>query len=204
MKRSSFFALQIQAGKHLLEVTHQRKFWLTQSNNCQDKRSLDSVSMLWPHFLAPIPELRPEDATLPGTFENRIVLNVGELESDCDLMGATTAWVTRHTEGNFQTLMLVGDTQRVDPAMNQVQAYSEQNSQLWQVLVVSWNCDTLLCASLSANKEVDGCTYMLGMVFAGKFELTKRLAAVVDSLRCSLQVLIKRKTIRQRGHRLER
>lgn len=144
-------------------------------------------------LLAPLIKLRPRDAAAtPASGDAAASLALYGLETACNLLGGMNAWVTRHGDGKSHMVMVLKPDMEIDPLLNSILVNSAANTHRRPVMVMPWKQDTLLCASLSAQPEADGCAYMLGMIFTGAFVMTERLAGVVDGLRCSLQVLISR------------
>jgi len=147
---------------------------------------------------APIVELPPLDNICSGTTGTGTPLDIHGLDDACGLLGGTHAWVTRHTGESCQPVNLFGSAIEIDSSLNSLLTHSAQNSRACPVLLLRWRDKTIMCASLSTQKEADGCTYTLSMLFDGPFELTSRLAGFVDGLRCSLRAMISRQLSKQK------
>ncbi len=125
-----------------------------------------------------------------STSDNGARLDIPGLEDACGLLGGKHAWLTRHTGDSCQLVNVFGSAMEIDSSLHALLMHSAQNSHERPVVVMSWREDSIMCASLSTQREADGCTYILSMLFDGRFELTSSLAGFVDGLRCSIQALI--------------
>ncbi|MDI1313278.1 hypothetical protein [Prosthecobacter sp.] len=112
------------------------------------------------------------------------------LEAACKLMGGTNAWVRRNSGDCCQIVAQHNSTYKNDSSLNTILFNAAQQIYPRPVLLKTGNRDTLLCVCLSDGNASDGFSYMFGMLIAGPFELTERLAGIVDGLRCSLHTLI--------------
>ena len=154
--------------------------------------------MISHHRFAPTSEIRTLDSLPISILGTSPLLDLYGLENARSLMGCTNIWVTRHSSERYEMVKLIGPSIEADSSLHSLLIYSEKNSHQRPVLLVRWQNSTLLCARLSVQQEEDGCTYMIGMLFSGPFELTARLEGVLDGLRCSLQALIIREVYWQR------
>jgi len=140
------------------------------------------------------PHLNPAqlDPMHTRTSDTGARLDIHGLEDACGLLGGHHAWVTINTGDTCQIVNLLDSAMEIDSSLNSLLTHSAQNSQECRSPLLRWRDKTYMCARLSTQKEADGCTYTLSMLFDGQFELTSRLATFVDGLRCSMQALISR------------
>lgn len=146
--------------------------------------------MVFPPSFAPLLSPRQVDFMHDSTLDAGARLDIHVLETARGLLGGAHAWMTRHSSESCQLVNVLGSAMEIDSSLNALLVHAAQNSHERPVLVVRWRDKTLMCASLSTQQEVDGFTYMLSMLFEERFELTSRLAGIVDGLRCSMQALI--------------
>jgi hypothetical protein len=137
-----------------------------------------------------IPNLRAFDAVCEDTTDVGTWLAYYGVKTTCSVLGGANAWVSRHLGESCDILMVANPPMEFDSQLQNILVHSEKNCRLQSVLLTTSQLGTLLCVSLSAKPEADGCTYMLSMVFTGPFELTEFLKGVVEGLRCSLLALI--------------
>ena len=134
----------------------------------------------------PLLQLRSLDAMHSSSSDNGARLDLQLLETACGLLGGRHVWVMRHTEGSCQIVNTLGSAMEIDSALNALLVHAAQNLDQLPVLMLRWNGDTLMCASLSVQPEADGCTYMLCTLFSGQFK------------RCSLHAMISQQISKQR------
>ena len=145
-----------------------------------------------------MPQPRPLDAMHQSIADKAIRLDLHVLEAACGLLGGTNAWVMRHSDDSCQMVNLYGSFTEISVSLNTLLVQAAQNLRQQPVQMMRWNDDTLLCASLSVLPEVDGCKYMMCVLFSGPLTLSERMAGVVDGLRCSLHSAISQQLSKQR------
>jgi hypothetical protein len=147
---------------------------------------------------APLPELRPLNEMRASISDHGARLDLHVLEAACGLLGGTSAWVMRHNDDCCQIINLPGAAIEIGNSLNALLAQAATHLRQQPALMMRWNEDTLICASLSVQPEADGCNYMMCILFNGQLRWSERLAGVLDGLRCSLHAMISQQISKQR------
>ncbi len=114
------------------------------------------------------------------------------LENVCAALGALTAWVTHYDAAGCSSVVRLDPDCEIDSELHSELEVMVNARPQGGVDVKPWKGDMLLCASTAVRWGAGGRAYALGMLFAGRFELTERGAGVVEGLRCCLHAFFSR------------
>lgn len=128
---------------------------------------------------------------LPLPQENIVAMAGWDvLDNVCELLGGMTAWVARHDADGCNLVMLLDPSFGID---SELQTALEIVDIAWwhhkSVHTKPWKGDTLLYASFPVWWDGGICLHSIGMLFAGRLDLTERTVGVVEGLGRCLQSL---------------
>jgi hypothetical protein len=127
---------------------------------------------------------------LPLPQENIVAMAGREaLDNVCELLGGMTAWVARHDADGCNLVMLLDPSFGID---SELQTALEIVDIAWHyksVHIKPWKGDTLLYASFPVWWHGGIYLHSVGILFAGRLDLTERTVGVVEGLRSCLQSL---------------
>ncbi len=130
----------------------------------------------------------------PSRIRDESGMNSGleALENVCAALGGLTAWVTHYDAVGRGLVVVLDRACKIESELHSALEVMVNARPQGGVDVKPWKGDTLLCACTPARWGAGGRAYALGMLFAGRFELTERGAGVVDGLMCCLHAFFSR------------
>ncbi len=134
-----------------------------------------------------------QSSDLPrGHADSELCVSRDALDKARASLGGSNAWITRHDSDGCEVVMLLDPAGELDPARNSRLDITDNTWSHGAAEVKPWKDDTLLCASFVVGRGPAACGYSVGILFAGRFELTEYKAGLVEGLRCSLHAFFTR------------